>query len=156
MRIAEFLAEQEIPFESLPHAPAFSAQKLAKYLHVKGSEVAKAILLNGPRGFFLAVLPATHQADLTLLAGHQGGPVRLASAEEMVRVFRDCEWGSVSPFGNLYGLPTLLDASMTPDMWIVVKAGSHVEAVRLSCRDFERLAGSERLAFARKESGVGA
>src|ERR1700733_6726604 len=98
MRIAEFLTEQDIPFESLPHAPAFSAQKLAKYLHVKGSEVAKAVLLHGSGGFFLAVLPATHQADLDVLAHHRSGPVRLASEEEMVGVFRDCEWGAVSPF----------------------------------------------------------
>jgi Ala-tRNA(Pro) deacylase len=153
MRIADYLAEQHVPFESLPHPPAFSAQKLAKYLHVKGSEVAKAVLLHGPRGYFLAVLPATHYAELEVLAANQGGSVRLAGAEEVVQVFRDCEWGAVSPFGNLYGLPTLLDANMTPDMWIVVEAGSHVEAVRLSCRDFERIAGSVRVAFARKDEG---
>jgi Ala-tRNA(Pro) deacylase len=152
MRIADFLAEQQVPFQSLPHPPAFSAQKLAKYLRVKGSEVAKAVLLHGPRGYFIAVLPATHQADMDVLASHEGEAVRLADADEVVRVFRDCEWGAVSPFGNLYGLPTLLDANMTPDMWIVVEAGSHVEAIRLSCGDFERIAGTERLAFARKDA----
>jgi Ala-tRNA(Pro) deacylase len=152
MRIAEFLAEQQVSFESLPHPPAFSAQKLAKYLHVKGSEVAKAVLLHGPRGYFIAVLPATRNSDLEALSAHEGGNVRLADADEMVRVFRDCEWGAISPFGNLYGLPTLLDASITPDMWIVVEAGSHVEAIRLSCRDFERIAGTVRVALARKET----
>src|SRR5277367_3253860 len=101
MRIAEYLSEQQIPFESLPHPPAFSAQKLAKYLHVKGSEVAKAVLLHGPRGYFLAVLPATHQVDLDVLTTSEAGPVRVASADEIVSVFRDCEWGTVSPFGNL-------------------------------------------------------
>jgi Ala-tRNA(Pro) deacylase len=151
MRIADYLAEQQVPFESLPHPPAFSAQKLAKYLHVKGGEVAKAVLVHGPRGYFIAVLPATHQVDFAVLADHEGGPVRLADTDEMARVFRDCEWGAVSPFGNLYGLPTLLDASMTSEMWIVVEAGSHVEAVRLSCRDFERVAGTVRLAFVRKD-----
>jgi Ala-tRNA(Pro) deacylase len=151
MRVADYLAEQHVPFESLPHPPAFSAQKLAKYLHVKGSEVAKAVLLHGPRGYFVAVLPATHQIDLQVLAAHEDGPIRLADADEMVRLFCDCEWGAISPFGNLYGLPTLLDANMTPDMWIVVEAGSHMEAVRLSCRDFERVAGTVRLAFARKD-----
>jgi Ala-tRNA(Pro) deacylase len=150
MRIAEHLAEQQVSFESLLHPPAFSAQKLAKVLRVRGSEVAKAVLLHGPGGYFLAVLPATHQVDLVVLAEHQGGGVYLATTEEVAAVFLDCEWGSVSPFGNLYGVPTLLDAGITPEMWIVVEAGSHVEAVRLSCRDFERLAGSLRVAFARK------
>jgi Ala-tRNA(Pro) deacylase len=150
MRIADYLTEQRVPFESLPHPPAYCAQKRAKYLHVKGSEVAKAVLLAGPPGLFLAVLAATHQVDLGALEAHLGGPVRLADEGEMVRVFRDCEWGALSPFGNLYGLPTLLDASLTPQMWIVVEAGSHMEAVRLSCRDFERLAGPVRLTFARR------
>jgi Ala-tRNA(Pro) deacylase len=149
MRIAEYLSEQRVPFESLPHAPAFSAQKLAKYLHVPGNEVAKAVLLHGPNGYFLAVLAAPCQVDLDVLVRHQGGPVRLAGHDEVVAVFRDCEYGSVSPFGNLYGLTTLLDAGMTSAMWIVIEAGSHVEAIRLSCRDFERIAGTERLAFAR-------
>jgi Ala-tRNA(Pro) deacylase len=150
MRAAEYLTEQDVPFEALPHPPAYSAQKLAKALRVKGGEVAKAVLLHGPGGYFLAVLPATRQADLAALAAQQGGPVRLADAAEVAAVFRDCEWGAVSAFGNLYGLPTLLDEGISADMWIVVEAGSHVEAVRLSCRDFERLAGTRRSKIARK------
>jgi Ala-tRNA(Pro) deacylase len=148
MRITDYLTEQQVSFEAFPHPPAFSAQKLAKYLRVKGGLVAKAVLLHGPAGYFLAVLPATHRLDLDAISSHQGGPVRLADADELTRIFTDCEWGTVCPFGNLYGVPTLLDASMTPDMWIVFEAGSHVESIRLGIRDFERLAGPVRLAFA--------
>lgn len=150
MRIAEFLAAREVAFESLPHPPAFSAQKLAKHLHVKGHEVAKGVLLLGPTGFLLAVLPATHQIDLAALAQHLGGATRIATEDEVVRVFRDCEWGVVTPFGNLYGLPTLLDESITPDMYIILETHTRVEAVRLTCADFERLAGPARLRFAHK------
>jgi prolyl-tRNA editing enzyme YbaK/EbsC (Cys-tRNA(Pro) deacylase) len=60
----------------------------------------------------------------------------------------------VSPFGNLYGLPTLLDPCLRPDTWIVLEAGTHVEAVLLSCADYERLSGSFRLPFARHEQDV--
>jgi Ala-tRNA(Pro) deacylase len=57
----------------------------------------------------------------------------------------------VPPFGNLYGLPTLLDETITAEMFIVMEAHTHVDAVRLSCADFERLAGPCRLRFARKK-----
>jgi Ala-tRNA(Pro) deacylase len=150
VRIADFLAGSQVPFEALQHPPAFTAQKRASYLRIKGKQVAKAVLLHGPAGPCLAVLPATHHVDLTLLAEHLGGRVRVASEQEAARLFRDCEWGVVPPFGNLYGVPVLLDDSLTPDMVVVLETHTHVEAVRLSVRDFERLARPSRLLFAHK------
>ncbi|MFO0844404.1 MAG: YbaK/EbsC family protein [Gemmataceae bacterium] len=113
--------------------------------------MARAVLLVGPEGFFLAVLAATHRVDLAGLSRFWGGPVRLAREDEVARVFRDCEWGVVSPFGNRYGLPTLIDAALPPDTWIVLEGGTHHEAVLLQCADFERLSGSCRISFARRE-----
>jgi Ala-tRNA(Pro) deacylase len=149
MSIADYLAKQSVPFETLLHPPAFSASKRASYLHVCGGQVAKAVLLRGPGGYFLAVLPSTHAIDLDFLARHKGGQVRLARVEEVARIFRDCEWGAVSPFGHLYGLPILLDIGLEPESAVFLEAGSHFEDVRLSCRDFERLTGAARLDFAR-------
>jgi Ala-tRNA(Pro) deacylase len=150
MRLAEYLDEQRVSFQMLLHPPAFSAQRRAKYLHVKGEQVAKAVLLHGPDGRFLAVLPATHEVDLNWLSSFLGGPVGVVSQLEAARIFRDCEWGVVSAFGNLYGLPTLVDCALRPDSWIVLEAGTHVDSILLSCRDYERLSGSFRLSFARR------
>jgi Ala-tRNA(Pro) deacylase len=154
MRIADFLAEHRVAFESLLHPPAFTAQKRAKYLHVPGRRVAKSVLLSGPRGFFLAVLPATHQVDTPRLADDAGGPVRVATERELAAVFPDCEWGVVPPFGSLYGLPTVLDEELGPDTVIVFEGDSHAHAVRLLCRDFERLERPRRLRFARRPAGA--
>jgi Ala-tRNA(Pro) deacylase len=149
MRVLQFLADQQILFEPLVHPPAYSAQKRAKYLHVPGKQVAKSVLLAGPEGFLLAVLTATHQVDTATLAEQLGGPVRLATMAEVGDLFRDCEWGVVAPFGALYGVPTILDESVTADSWIVFEANTHAEAIRMSCRDFERLEKPRRLRFAR-------
>ncbi len=154
MRIVDLLAARRIDFEPLPHPPAFTAQKLAKYLHVSGHQVAKSVLLAGPAGHMLAVLPATHQIDTEALARELGGPVRLASDREMAEVFRDCEWGVAPPFGTLYGLPTLLDESIPPEAAMVFETHTHVQAIRLRCRDFERLERPRRLRFARPAAPV--
>jgi Ala-tRNA(Pro) deacylase len=151
MSLAEYLDEQRVPFQTILHPPAFTAQRRAKYLRVSGNRLARAVLLHGPEGFFLAVLPATHRIDLAGLSRYWGGQVRLAGADEVARVFRDCEWGAVSPFGNRYGLPTLIDASLPPETWLVLEGGTHHEAVLLHCADFERLSGSFRASFARNE-----
>jgi Ala-tRNA(Pro) deacylase len=149
MRVPDFLLEQRVPFETLLHPPAFTAQKRARFLHLPGREVAKAILLHGPGGYVLAVLPATHYVDTERVAQALGGPTRLADDDEIARVFRDCEWGVVPPFGRLYGLPVLLDDDIAPDTLMVVETTSQAEAVRLLCRDFERLERPRRLPLAR-------
>jgi Ala-tRNA(Pro) deacylase len=148
MRVAEFLAEQHVPFETLLHPPAFTAQNRAKFLHVPGRQVAKSVLLHGPDGFLLAVLPATRHVDTERLVDALGGPVRLATDAEITEVFHDCEWGVVPPFGKIYGLPVVLDESLAPEAWIVFEGNSHVEALRLHCRDFEYLEKPRRLQFA--------
>ena len=148
MQIAEYLVEQRIDFENLLHPPAFTAQKRAKYLSVPGKQVAKCVLLIGPTGYLLAVLPSTHQVDTRALADQLGGPVRLASDREIARAFPDCQWGVVPPFGGRYGIATLLESTIEPDSLIVLETHSQFEAVRLRCRDFERLEKPRRLRFA--------
>ncbi len=150
MRISEYLSEQRIDFERLPHPPAYSAQKRAKYLHLPGHQVAKAVMLAGPAGYLLAVLPATRRVDTGALAEQLGGPVRLANDHEIAEIFRDCEYGVVPAFGARYGIATLLDDDIAPDDPIVVETHTQFEALRLLCRDFERLEKPRRLSFARR------
>jgi Ala-tRNA(Pro) deacylase len=149
MRISDYLTEEHVPFETLVHPPAFTAAKRARFLHVPGRQVAKCVLLAcGPK-FVLAVLPATHEVDTPALAQALGGPVRLADPDEMATLFSDCEWGVLSPFGTLYGVPTVLDASFDPAALILFEAHAHAVAIRMVCADYERLERPTRLAFAR-------
>ncbi len=149
MRVPAYLSEQRVSFETLPHPPAYTAQRLAQYLRLSGRQVVKGVLLHAPAGFCLAVLPATCHVDTAALADVLGGPVRLATEVEVAEVFPDCEWGVVSPFGRLYGLATLLEESLAPDAMIVFEAHSHVEAIRMRCRDYEQLERPRRVSFSR-------
>lgn len=155
MRVAAFLQQQQVEYEFLPHAPAYSAPQRAKYLHLPGARVAKAVLLRGTTSFYLAILPSTHQVDTSLLSQALGQPIRLANNREMARVFEDCEFGVVPPFGTLYGLPTLLDESIPTESWIVFEGQTSVEAIRMLCRDYERLEQPRRLRFGHKKQANG-
>ena len=124
-------------------------QTFTEQLKDPGPITLNAAVVELPRGAFLAVLPATHRVDTEALAQDLEGPVRLATAREVAEVFRDCEWGVVPPFGSLYGLPTLLDEGLNPGEWMVFEGHSHMHALRLLCRDFERLERPRRLRFAR-------
>ena len=148
MRVSQFLSDQQVAFEEMVHAPAYTSQKLAKSLHISGRRVMKSVLLKGPRGFFVAVLPAPQRIDTVRLSVAFGGSVRLATVEEINDQFRDCEFGTLMPFGRLYGLTTILEATLPLDAPIVFEAQRHAVAIRMSCRDFLKLERPERLAFA--------
>jgi Ala-tRNA(Pro) deacylase len=148
MRLPQFLADHQVHFEELHLAPAFSATQRAKHLHIPGKQVAKCVLLNARSGPLLAVLAATHHIDFHSLAKQLNEDVWLARDEEIAQLFPDCEWGVVAPFGVLYGLRTVLDDAIHPEDLIVFEGNTHVEAVRLRCRDFERLERPRRLSFA--------
>jgi Ala-tRNA(Pro) deacylase len=153
MRITTMLTDRQVSFEQLPHPPAFSAQKRAKYLRVSGSRVAKSVLLHGPEGFFVAILPASYRIDTVELSRALGGPVRLATSKEIRTIFLDCEWGVVPPFGRLYGLPTILDDSFPAEDWIVFETHTHMTSIRLRCVDFEHLEQPRRVAFTQPVEG---
>jgi Ala-tRNA(Pro) deacylase len=138
-----------IAFEEMIHPPAFTAQKLAKSLHISGRQVMKSVLLKAPKEFVLAVLPAAQRIDLVHLSAHFGTTVRLATLDELYAYFPDCEYGALMPFGQLYGLTTLLEATIPLDETIVFEAQRHAVAIRMQCRDFVNLEHPERLAFAR-------
>lgn len=149
MRVAQYLSDQHVAFEEMVHPPAFTSQKLAKSLHIPGRHVMKSILLNDLRGFFLAVLPASQVIDLPRLGAYCKGSVRLATGQELGDRFPDCEFGALMPFGRLYDLPTILEATISLDATIVFEAQRHALAIRMFCRDFVKLEHPQRLAFAR-------
>ncbi len=148
MRVSQYLLDQRISFEEMFHPPAFSSQKLAKSLHITGRRVVKSVLLLGPRGYLLAVLPASQWVDLPRLTDHMGGPVRLATVEELCTLFNDCEFGALMPFGRLYNIPTILDAGIPLESTIIFEAQQHAVAIRMTCRDYVKLESPERIAFA--------
>ena len=148
MRVDQFLSDQHVAFETVVHAPAYTAQRRAHYVHVPGRQVAKSVLLAGPTDFVLAVLPATHHIDLQAVRQTLGYPLRLANHLEIADLFRDCEWGALTPFGNLYGLVTIVDDSLDSEAHITFEAQMHAITISMHYRDFERLEHPRRFRFA--------
>jgi len=142
-RLQSLLMLNRVEYELLPHREAFTAQEVAQTTHVRGRRLAKVVLVRtGRNRYLMAVLPASEHVDLEVLAhlsGHER--LRLASEEEMLRAFPDCEPGAIPPFGNLYDVPVFLDTCLTHEEDIIFQAGNHHEVVRMPFAEYERLAG---------------
>lgn len=147
MRVTQYLSDQQISFEEMLHPPTYTSQKLARSLHISGRQVVKSVLLRGPGGFFIAVLPAAQRIDLSRLSAEMGS-CRLATEEELHERLGDCEWGAMMPFGRLYGMATILEASIPLDTTIVFEAQRHAVAIKMQCGDYARLERPSRLRFA--------
>jgi len=148
MRVSQFLSDQHVAFEEMVHPPAYTSQKLARFLRISGRQVVKSILLKGPGGFFLAVLPAAQLIDLPRLSEQMGSAICLATVDELYERFPDCEWSALMPFGRLYGMATVLEASIPLNATIVFEAQQHAVAIKMQCRDYVHLEHPGRLFFA--------
>jgi Ala-tRNA(Pro) deacylase len=138
-RLKTYLDENNVKHTLMSHSPAYTAQAAAATMHVPGKELAKTVVLAAGEERMLAVLPASYHVDLKKMSALVGKPVRLATEQEFIGLFPDCELGAMPPFGNMYHLPVYVDVSLEADEEIVFNAGTHRDAIRMKYADFARL-----------------
>lgn len=148
-QLNEFLDDQNVKYLTVSHSPAFTAQEIAAAAHIPGKELAKTVIVKIGGEMAMAVLPATYKVDLERLRSVTGGEtVELADEQEFETRFPACQPGAMPPFGNLYGMAVWVDQALTEDEQIAFNAGSHIELVKLSYLDFERLVQPKVASFA--------
>ena len=135
-RVRKFLISHGVGYEVEHHPPAYTAQEIAAVEHVPGRKFAKPVIVNADGRLIMTVLPANRLLDLekvkTIL---ESDDVRLAREEEFAPIFDDCERGAEPPFGNLYGIPVIVDVNLPSDE-MVFNAGSHTETMRVSTAEY--------------------
>jgi Ala-tRNA(Pro) deacylase len=139
MYTVDFLRSRRVWFEELLVQPASSSTKRAHNMHVPGRMVAKTVLVKAGDRFVLAVLPCTSRIDLAPLSavlGLSGSDVRLATTDELLGIFTDCEPGVVPPFGKLYGLDTIFDVSLLEVGELVFGGNLRHEGLRMRASDY--------------------
>jgi Ala-tRNA(Pro) deacylase len=148
MKVVELLDSAGVHYEISRHRPTFTAQQMAAEEHVPGMNVAKPVAIKADDRYYLCVLPACCKIDLDALKEQLvAGNVELVDEEEMSRIFQDCALGAEPPFGQLYGLETLMDETLEQDPFIVFQAGTHELAIRMDMDDFLHLAKPRILKF---------
>ena len=139
-KLRDFLDSNNIRYFIISHSPAYTAQEIAASAHVPGGELAETVIVTIDGKLAMAVLPASYKLDFEKLKRAAGkGDVLLASEEDFADMFPGCEVGAMPPFGNLYGMQTYVAEELAEDQEIVFNAGNHMELLRLSFTDFEKL-----------------
>jgi Ala-tRNA(Pro) deacylase len=135
-----FLADNHVDYRRIMHPLAYTAQEVASAAHIPGHNLAKTVMVKLDGLLAMVVMHADQYLDLENLKRETGATQAEVAAEyEFAEQFRDCELGAMPPFGNLYGMDVYADWDLMDDNEIAFNAGSHVELVRMSFRDYERL-----------------
>ena len=148
-KLQEYLDEHQIKYQVLTHSTAYTAQEVAQAQHIPGKDVAKVVMVRKENGLpVMLVLPASHKVDFAKLHEVLGTRAELEPEREFRDLFPGCDIGAEPPFGNLFGLETLVDTALTKDEEIVFNAGSHWQTVRMRYQDYARLVQPRVATFA--------
>ena len=148
MEIADYLEKNSISYQIFSHRPVFTAQQMAAEEHVPGMNVAKPVIVQADGKYYMCVLPACCKVDLEALRSQLGaGEIQLAGEKELAKLFPDCELGAEPPFGNVYGITTIMDQALTDDQYLLFQSGSHDHAIRINRNDYEQLVHPRILQF---------
>jgi Ala-tRNA(Pro) deacylase len=139
-RLKELLDEAKVSYEVYNHPLAYTAQEIAAQQHFSGKEMAKVVMLEVDGRLIMGVIPGSQKINLntakTSLAAKE---VRLATENEFISRFPECEIGAMPPFGNMFEVSVVVDPALEKDEYIYFNAGNHVQTVRLKYADFAQL-----------------
>ena len=142
--VHELLDQHKVEYEVHDHPRAVDANRLAQSEDVTGWDVAKPVLLTIGGQLAMVVIPAPVHVDLDKASDVLGhGEVRLATEDEFVSWFPDCEPGAEPPFGSLYGIPVFLDETLRERQRMVCRDGSHTESITLAVNDYVEVVAPE-------------
>jgi Ala-tRNA(Pro) deacylase len=139
-KLREALDEAKISYEVYNHPLAYTAQEIAAKQHFPGKEMAKVVMLDIDGTLVMGVIPGSRKISLDMVkASLHAKKARLATEDEFIARFPQCEIGAMPPFGNLFDVKVFVDPELEQDEYIYFNAGNHVQTVRLKYKDFEGL-----------------
>lgn len=137
--LKQYLTKKGVDYEVVPHERTPTSLAAAHAAHVPDDQVAKPVILEDEKGFLMAVVPASHRIELGKLHSTLHRNFGLATEMELAALFQDCELGAIPAVGPAYGVPVIVDDSLTERPDIYFEAGDHRELIHMDTREFKKL-----------------
>lgn len=135
-RLTEALRGAGVDFKHTRHEAVYTSAEAATIRGVPLHSGAKALVLKGKEGFFMAVMPADLSLDSNKLRKLVGSKrLRFAVKEEVLKV-TGLTPGAIPPFGSLFSLTTYCDERLADNERINFNAGSHRDSLQIKYEDY--------------------
>ena len=150
MQVKQFLNRKRVPFARYSHAKAGSHQ-MAKVIPLPFLEMTKTVVCCVDSAPILCVLPSKRNIDFRLLKNFlRTDDVRYATKQEVALWFEDCASSSIPPFGSVYRIRTVMDASVTMFSDLIFAGETDSESFCMRFRDFIKIENPEIASFVSK------
>jgi Ala-tRNA(Pro) deacylase len=148
-RLQDWLSGQGVAFRVIEHAAVFTSEEAARVRGTPLEAGAKALVVKTDARTVQVVLPGSHRVDNAALRAALGTrTLRFATPDELLAL-TGCVPGAVPPFGNLFGLPVLVDEALAAREEIAFNAGSNTVSIVMRGDDFLRCSGARLARFSR-------
>lgn len=137
--LREYLENQNTHYDLVPHPETFTSMETAAAAHVPGDKLAKSVVLEAKDDYVIAVIPSTHRLNLETLRQVFGHPFDIVTENDLSRMFKDCELGSVPALGQAFGIKVAVDEDLLELDEIYFESGDHTQLVHMSGQDFRAL-----------------
>jgi Ala-tRNA(Pro) deacylase len=128
--LLKYLSTSEAEYSLLTHESVNSAQERARALHISAHIAVQTILIKVNGHCWMVVIPASQTINFNSIRRVLGSnSVQICDAADWNMYFPNAEINTIPPFGNLYGISVLVDASLEQGRRIVFGAFSHTQSV---------------------------
>jgi Ala-tRNA(Pro) deacylase len=142
--LESYLKGHNVDFDVIEHFPTTTARESARAAEIPPRCLAKGVLMRDDRGYLLAVVPASRQVEPGAVWRLTHRSVELASEDDAVKVFKDCERGAIPPLAPAYGLEAVVDEHLDQEDHIWLEAGDHEHLIHMSGAKFKELMAGAR------------
>lgn len=150
-QLQKFLDSHNAKYAVSTHHTAYTAREVASVEHLPAREVAKVVMVFGDGKYHMIVIPANRLVDFQEVRHTLGlSQARLATENELAKLFPDCELGAMPPIGPMYGLPIYLDSSLLDEDMIAFNAGTHRDVVHMKTEDYRNMVQPTMVSLARE------
>ena len=70
--LKDFLDQQQVAFDLIPHPHTGSSMETAEQAHVPGNRLAKAVIIKEDNKYSMVIVPSVEHVDLAVLREHFG------------------------------------------------------------------------------------
>jgi len=137
--LRDYLESEVTTYDLVPHPETFTSMETAAAAHVPGDKLAKSVVLGAEDEYVIAVIPSTHRLRLETLGAAFGHEFDMVNEDELSRLFKDCELGSVPALGQAFGVHVAVDEALLELDEIYFESGDHSQLVHMSGQDFAAL-----------------
>ncbi|HLJ16189.1 MAG TPA: YbaK/EbsC family protein [Bryobacteraceae bacterium] len=139
-RCIDYLNLHGVCFSHSTHPAAVTRSEIASAERMPAHSLVKALVYVSDAGLGMAVVPLDRSVDWKQVLYLLGlSKIRLAESAELAELYPGGAVGAMPPFGNMLGLPVLVDSEVASQPILVFHAGTYRDVIRVAFADFRRL-----------------